>query len=88
MTWAVLQPYQRVDSLEWTEAEKQHSKMIKIKGFPGDHKAKLFRVVLSTKRTDYIVTNEMAQDHVGRTRGVAFAGSRAVSPRNQTTDRN
>jgi len=57
------QPYQRVDSLTWTEAEKQHGKVIKIKGFPGNHKVKLFRVVLSTKRTDYVVTNDMAQDN-------------------------
>lgn len=63
-------PYQRVDGLEWTEAEKQHGKIIKIKGFPGDHKVKLFRVVLSTQRTDYIVTNEMAQDHVEVVQGV------------------
>jgi hypothetical protein len=63
-------PYQRVDSLEWTEAEKQHGKIIKIKGFPGDHKVKLFRVVLSTQRTDYIVTNEMAQDNVEVVQGV------------------
>jgi hypothetical protein len=56
------QPYRRVDMLEWTEIEKQHGKTIKIKGFPGNHKVKLFRVMLSTKRTDYIVTNDMAQD--------------------------
>jgi len=56
------QPYQRVDGLAWTEAEKQHGKVIKIKGFPGNHKVKLFRVVLSTKRMDYVVTNDMAQD--------------------------
>jgi hypothetical protein len=57
-------PYQRVDSLAWTKAEEQHGKLIKIKGFPGSHKVKLFRVVLSTQRTDYIVTNEMEQDNV------------------------
>ena len=57
------QPYQRVDSLNWNETEKQTGKLIKIKGFPGSHKVKLFRVVLSTKRTDYIVTNDMAQDN-------------------------
>jgi hypothetical protein len=56
------QPYQRVDGLTWTEAEKQYGKVIKIKGFPGQHKVKLFRVVLSTKRTDYVVTHDMAQD--------------------------
>jgi hypothetical protein len=57
------QPYQRVDTLAWTEAEKQHGKLVKMKGFPGKHKVKLFRVVLSTKRTDYVVTNDMAQDN-------------------------
>ena len=59
---SALQPYQRVDALNWNENEKQKGKRIKIKGFPGSHKVKLFRVVLSTKRTDYIVTNDMAQD--------------------------
>ena len=58
------QPYRRVDSLEWTQVEQQHGKVIKIKGFPGNHKVKVFRVVLSTQRTDYVVTNDMAQDNV------------------------
>lgn len=58
------QPYQRVDSLNWTETEKQQGKVVKIKGFPAEYKVKLFRVVLSTQRTDYIVTNEMAQNNV------------------------
>ena len=57
-------PYQRVDSLSWTKTEEQQGKLVKIKGFPGSHKVKLFRVVLSTQRTDYIVTNEMEQDNV------------------------
>jgi len=56
------QPYRRVDTLAWTEVEKQQGKLIKLKGFPGTHKVKLFRVVLSTKRTDYVVTNDRAQD--------------------------
>jgi hypothetical protein len=57
-------PYQRVDNLSWTKNEEQHGKQVKIKGFPGVYKVKLFRVVLSTQRTDYIVTNEMEQDNV------------------------
>ncbi len=57
-------PYQRLDSLDWTEAETQLGKVIKVKGFPSNHKMKVFRVVLSTQRTDYVVTNEMAQDNV------------------------
>lgn len=63
-------PYQRVDSLNWNEDEKQHGKIIKIKGFPATHKVKVFRVVLSTKRTDYIVTNEIEQDNVEVVRDV------------------
>lgn len=57
-------PYQRVNSLKWTKEEEQQGKVIKIKGFPAEHKVKVFRVVLSTQRTDYVVTNEMAQDNV------------------------
>jgi hypothetical protein len=56
-------PYRPVDSLTWTETESQHGKLIKIKGFPKDHKVKLFRVVLSTQRTDYVVTNDLAQQN-------------------------
>jgi hypothetical protein len=51
------------DALAWTEAEKQHGKTIKIKDFPGNHKVKFFRVVLSTKCTDYVVTNDRVQDN-------------------------
>ena len=36
-------PYQRVDSLTWSETELQHGKRIKIKGFPKDHKVQCFR---------------------------------------------
>jgi len=39
--------YQRNDSLEWTKAEQQQGKVIKIKGFPAEHKVKVFREVLS-----------------------------------------
>lgn len=36
--------------------------MVKIKGFPKEHKVKLFRVVVSTNRTDWVATNDLAQD--------------------------
>ncbi len=57
-----LRPYQRVDALAWTEAELVHGKVIKIKDFPKEHKVRLFRVALSTQRTDYIVTNDWTQN--------------------------
>ena len=55
------QPYRRVDALAWSADELEHGKCIKIKGFPKEHKVHLFRVVVSTHRTDYIVTNELTQ---------------------------
>jgi hypothetical protein len=64
------QPYQRVDSLTWTEYELRHGKKIKIKGFPKDHKVQCFRVEVSTHRTDWIVTNDPAQDSTKATREV------------------
>jgi len=64
------QPYQRVDSLHWTTDELAHGKVIKIKDFPKAYKVKLFRVVLSTQRTDYVVTNDWAQDDTAATQQV------------------
>jgi len=58
-----LEPYRRVDGLVWSETEKEQGKVVKLKGFPKNHKVKLFRVVLSTQRTDYVVTNDFAQDN-------------------------
>jgi hypothetical protein len=55
-------PYRRVDSLEWSEQELELGKLIKVKGFPGDYKLKLFRVVVNTHRTEWIVTNDLSRD--------------------------
>jgi len=54
--------YQRVDSLTWTDDAAQHGKTVHLKDFPKGHQVKLFRLVLSSQRTDYIVTNDLAQD--------------------------
>ncbi len=59
---AGLQPYQRVDSLKWSNEELSKGKTIKVKGFPKEHKMKLFRVEVSTHRTDYVVTNDITQN--------------------------
>ena len=61
------QPYRRVDSLIWSEDELQQGKRLKIKGFPNDHKVPCFRVVVSTHRTDYVVTNDRTQDSTAAT---------------------
>lgn len=55
------QPYRRVDSLDWNETEQTHGKRVKLRGFPKHHKVQLFRVTVSTHRTDYVVTNDNAQ---------------------------
>jgi hypothetical protein len=63
-------PYRRVDTLDWSEQELKHGKQIKIKGFPKDYKVKLFRVVVSSDRTEWIVTNDLAQDSAQDTQEV------------------
>ncbi|MEP7286284.1 MAG: hypothetical protein ABI947_11005 [Chloroflexota bacterium] len=62
--------YQRVDSLTWTEHEVQHGKTLHIKDFPKAHQVKLFRLVLSSKRTDFIATNDFAQEATQATQEV------------------
>jgi hypothetical protein len=59
-----------VDSLAWTAAELAHGKRIKLKGFPKEHKGHLFRVAVSTHRTDSIVTHELTQDSPAATQEV------------------
>jgi Transposase DDE domain len=64
------QSYQRIDELAWNAAELQHGKLIHIKDFPKGHRVKLFRLVLSTQHTDYIATNDLAQDSTQATQEV------------------
>ena len=61
-------PYCRVDSLTWTEDELEVGKMVHLKKFPKGHQVKLFRLALSTQRTDYVVTNDHSQDSTDATR--------------------
>jgi len=62
--------YQRVDSLNWSDEEIQHGKTLHIKDFPKGHRVKLFRLVLSSKRTDFIATNDFAQESTQDTQDV------------------
>ena len=55
-------PYRHVSDLQWSAAELQSGKLIKVRGFPKDYKVKLFRVEVSSRRTEWIVTNDLAQD--------------------------
>ena len=56
-------PYQRIDTLQWTAAEQTSGKRVKLHKFPKDHKVKVFRVA-SSRRTDYVVTNDLSQSDV------------------------
>ena len=55
------EPYVAVESLPWTTVEEHQGKTVKVKGFAQDTYLKLFRVQVSTDRTDYIVTNDVTQ---------------------------
>ncbi len=55
---AATQPYCAVRDLAWTEDEQKGGKRVKIKGFPRDHKVRLFRVPVSSNRTDFVATND------------------------------
>ncbi|MEM1095143.1 MAG: transposase [Bacteroidota bacterium] len=54
--------YQRVDRLTWSEHEQATGRLVRLKKMPKDHQVKLFRVALSSERTDYVVTNDVTQD--------------------------
>ena len=63
-------PYQRIDTLQWTvETEEMSGKRVKLNKFPKDHKVKVFRVA-SSRRTDYVVTNDLSQSDVSVVRQV------------------
>jgi hypothetical protein len=56
------QDYQQIEKLSWHETELKHGKIIKIKKFTGAKRVKLFRVTVSTNRTEFIVTNDSSQN--------------------------
>jgi len=53
--------YKCVDELNWNSVDLTLGKVIKIKEFPREHKVKLFRIVVSDSRRDWIITNDLAQ---------------------------
>lgn len=57
-----VEKYKPIRQLIWSRTEQQQGQLIKIKNFPKDKKVKLFRVTVSTDRTDYIVTNDLSQN--------------------------
>lgn len=51
--------YKRIDQLRWSSVECHQGKLIKVRGFPKDKKVKLFRVIVSTDKTEFVVTNDL-----------------------------
>ena len=62
-------PYQRINSLEWSDTEQQSGKRVKLNKFPKNHKVKVFRVA-SSRRTEYVATNDLRQSDVSVTQEV------------------
>jgi hypothetical protein len=54
--------YKQIDFINWSRVELKQGKIIKIKAFHQAKKVKLFRVAVSTNRTEYITTNDLTQD--------------------------
>lgn len=54
--------HRRVDKLYWSDRERDQGKVVHLKKMPKGHRVKLFRLALSTGRTDYVITNDMTQD--------------------------
>ena len=48
----------RSNSLAWSAGDELAGKSVHLRGFPKGHQLKLFRLTLSTKHTDYVVTND------------------------------
>jgi Transposase DDE domain len=57
-----LEDYQRIELLSGNEEELKSGKIVKIKKFPQAKKVNLFRVTVSTDKTDFIATNDLSQD--------------------------
>lgn len=55
------QAYQPVSYLSWSGQEVAQGKLIKVHKLPQATYFKLFRVLVSTHRTDYIITNDLTQ---------------------------
>jgi hypothetical protein len=56
--------YQSIHNFYWSNLQGQSGKLIKIKSFSKTKKVKLFRVILSTNRTEYVATNDLISNPV------------------------
>jgi hypothetical protein len=63
--------YRAIETLEWTADELQQGKIVKVKKFAKDTRLKMFRVTVSTNRTDYICTNDVTQSDTNEAQKVS-----------------
>jgi hypothetical protein len=61
MTPNAREDYKSVESLSGKPTELQSGKTIKIKTFPKFKKVKLFRVIVSPNKTEYVASNDLNQ---------------------------
>jgi len=59
-----------VSELDWSEEELQCGKTVTVSKFAKDYRQKLFRVVISSDRTDFVLTNDLTQDSTDDVRKV------------------
>jgi hypothetical protein len=61
-TGETAEAYKSVDELVWSGHDLSSGKLIHLKGLAEPTKVKLFRVVVSSDRTDFVVTNDLTQN--------------------------
>lgn len=59
---ARLHTYVPIRDLAWSRIERERGKRVHLKDFPKGHRVRLFRLELSSERTDYVATNDETQD--------------------------
>lgn len=59
-----------VGELDWNAEELLCGKTVTVSKFAKDYRQKLFRVVISSDRTDFVLTNDLAQDSTNDVREV------------------
>ncbi len=56
------EPYKQVQEAFWSDRDVTGGKTVKLHKMPADTYFELFRVLVSPTRTDYVITNDLAQD--------------------------
>lgn len=62
--------YTPIGELPWSASAERHGQAVHLKEFPMGHRVRLFRLVLSPERTDYVATNDLPQDSAAAVREV------------------